>query len=120
MEFCEYCNNMYYIKEDDENNIVYFCKNCNSEKIIQETDEAKKISINTYNGTSEKYLKYINPNIIYDNTIPHVNNIECPNKECTKDKKSENDVVYIKYDNTNIKYIYCCSYCKYFWSSKHY
>ena len=31
--------------------------------------------------TNEKHIKYINPNIVYDNTVPLVNNITCPNNE---------------------------------------
>ena len=118
MDFCEYCNNMYYFKHDEENKIIFYCKNCGSVKDIDDDDEAKKIATNNFDGTNEKYTKYINPNIIYDHTIPHVNNIVCLNKECSKKDSDSNDVAYIKYDNTNIKYIYCCSYCKYFWTSK--
>uniref|UniRef100_A0A6C0CT15 DNA-directed RNA polymerase II subunit RPB9-like zinc ribbon domain-containing protein n=1 Tax=viral metagenome TaxID=1070528 RepID=A0A6C0CT15_9ZZZZ len=118
MDFCEYCNNMYYFKHDEENKIIFYCKNCGSVKDIDDDDEAKQIATNNFDGTNEKYTKYINPNIIYDHTIPHVNNIVCLNKECSKKDSDSNDVAYIKYDNTNIKYIYCCSYCKYFWTSK--
>lgn len=119
MDFCEYCQNMYYIKEDDENNIIFYCKNCSAVKAIDDVYEPKKIAVNNQDGSNEKYTKYINPNIVYDNTIPHVNNIECPNTYCTKSKEMNNDVLYIKYDNEKIKYIYCCNYCKYFWTSKH-
>ena len=118
MDFCEYCNNMYYFKHDEENKIIFYCKNCGAVKDIDDDEEAKQIATNNFDGTNEKYTKYINPNIIYDHTIPHVNNIVCPNKECSKKDSDSNDVAYIKYDNTNIKYIYCCSYCKYFWTSK--
>lgn len=119
MDFCDYCNNMYYIKEDDENKIMFYCKNCSAVKMIDDINEPKKIAMNNQDSTKEKYIKYINQNIVYDNTIPHVNNIDCPNKECTKDPTKDNDVLYIKYDKSQIKYLYCCSYCKYFWTSKY-
>lgn len=118
MDFCEYCNNMYYIKEDEEGNILLYCKNCGSVKEIDDVNEPRKIAVNNQNGTNEKYTKYINPNIVYDSTIPHVSNIKCPHKDCTKDEGLDNDVLFIKYDKENIKYLYCCSYCKYFWTSK--
>ena len=119
MDFCEYCENMYYIREDDVNNIIFYCKNCSATKKIDNVNHAKKIAINNQEESNEKYTKYINPNIVYDSTIPHVNNIVCPNKECTKSKNMDNNVLYIKYDKSKIKYLYCCSYCKYFWTSKH-
>lgn len=118
MDFCEFCNNMYYFKHDEENKITFYCKNCGAVKDLDDVDEAKQITTNNLDGTNENYTKYINPNIIYDHTIPHVNNIVCPNKECSKEDQESNNVAYIKYDNKNIKYIYCCSYCKYFWTSK--
>ena len=116
MDFCDYCDNMYYIKENDENKLIFYCKNCGSHKEIEDTSEAKQISTKNYDGGNEKYIKFINPNIVYDNTIPHVNNIDCPNSKCTKLDSDENNVVYIKYDNENIQYLYCCSFCKYFWT----
>ena len=122
MEFCEFCNNMYYIKEksdqDDTQDLIYYCKNCGSEKEIKDGQYSKKILSNDCDTMQSKYLQYINPNIIYDLTIPHVNNVTCTNDSCIKKPSESNDVMYIKYDHRNIKYVYFCTYCKYFWINK--
>lgn len=122
MDFCEFCNNMYYIKEksdnDDTQDLIYYCKNCGSEKEIKNSQESRKILSNDCDTIQSKYLQYINPNIIYDLTIPHVNNVNCTNDNCTKKPTESNDVMYIKYDHQNIKYLYFCTYCKYFWINK--
>ncbi len=54
-----------------------------------------------------------------DPTLPHVKNIPCPNAEClTKTGAKERDVIYIKYDADNLKYLYICNVCKAQWRSK--
>ena len=122
MDFCEFCSNMYYIKEktDDEDvqDLVYYCKNCGSEKKIKDSQQSKKILSNDCDTMQSKYLQYINPNIIHDLTIPHVNNVNCTNNSCTKKSTEENDVMYIKYDHKNIKFLYFCTFCQYFWINK--
>jgi DNA-directed RNA polymerase subunit M/transcription elongation factor TFIIS len=117
MEFCEFCNNMYYIKEQENKKITYFCKNCGSEKDIDQDNAYKQIVFNDFKNVNTKYLQYLNHNIIHDHTIPHVNNIKCTNMKCTKTDKQDNDVMYIKYDNVNIQFLYYCVHCKYFWTN---
>ena len=31
MKFCEKCENMYYMKVNEENKLIYVCKNCGNE-----------------------------------------------------------------------------------------
>jgi len=119
MDFCDFCNNMYYIKETEEKSLVFYCKNCGSQKDISSENDinSKKIMSTDYEAANSKYLQYLNPDIIHDHTIPHVNNVICANKDCSKDPDVGNDVMYIKYDNTGIKYIYHCVHCKHFWTN---
>lgn len=118
MDFCDYCNNMLYIKQLEENNeMIFYCKTCNQEKKMTsdvDTQKSQKISSKDYDILNS-YKQFINHNIIYDNTIPHVNNIKCVNENCTKTDSEDNDIMYIKYDAINIKYMYYCTYCKEFW-----
>lgn len=120
MEFCNYCQNMYYIKEVEENDsksIMYYCKNCGSTKSITDGDtKSKLIMSHSYEDMNEKYIQFLNPNIQHDHTIPHVSNVTCQSESCTKQKEDKNDVMYIKYDELKIKYVYCCAYCKFFWT----
>lgn len=117
MDFCDFCNNMYYIKQQEDSTLIYFCKNCGSTKHIDEGNEnSKKISHTDYDKSTAKYSQYLNPNIVHDKTIPHVNNIICSNEQCTKKDSEDNDVMYIKFDEVNIRYLYHCVHCKHFWT----
>lgn len=118
MEFCDFCNNMYYIKQiQQETNLMYYCKNCGSTKQMDDgNDHSKIISHTEYDKSTAKYSQYLNPNIIHDKTIPHVNNILCGNENCTKKESEDNDVMYIKFDEVNIRYLYHCVHCKHFWT----
>lgn len=119
MEFCDACNNMLYIKNDDDDsrNVKYYCKNCTFEKDITIDNKSKLIIQNTFD-VSNQLLTNLNSNIEYDKTIPHVDNIQCPYKDCVKKEEDKNDVMYIKTDINNIKFIYYCTYCKQFWENK--
>jgi hypothetical protein len=49
----------------------------------------------------------------FDPTLPRIHNIPCPNPECaTKEGK---EVIYIRYDDTNLKYLYLCTECDKLW-----
>ena len=119
MEFCEKCNNMLYIDIDSsdkgDNKLKNYCKNCNFSKELP-NDKSMIIIENVYEKTENiNYKLFINPFIKYDPTLPRVNNINCINKSCTKKKKDIYEVIYIKYDNENMKYLYYCVYCEKFW-----
>jgi len=118
MEFCNFCNNMMYIKddEDDKFNVKLYCKCCSYEKQISNENSSTLILQNTYDKKVD-YKKHINPNIEYDITIPHVDNICCPNENCSKKESEKNDVMYIKIDHINLIYVYYCTYCKHFWKT---
>ena len=119
LEFCDYCNDMLYIKKNDEDdNMILYCKKCDNHKNLSKNNtESFKIISNSYDMSEYMYRQYMNNNIIHDHTIPHVNNIECPNESCESKNNKKNDVMYIKYDIVNIKYLYHCVYCKTFWKN---
>ena len=105
-----------YIDVEDKRILKYFCKNCNHTE-----REEKRMSVplveNNYTDDMSSYAQYMTPYIKYDNTLPRVKNIKCPNTACTKRSDQENEVIYIKYDNTNMNYLYYCCHCEQFWKS---
>jgi DNA-directed RNA polymerase subunit M/transcription elongation factor TFIIS len=119
MEFCEFCENMLYIKDadDDSFNVKYYCKNCHFEKPLSIDNTSTLIIQNKYLA-NVNFKNVVNKNIIHDPTIPHIDNIPCPNTECCKPIEKSNDIIYIKVDNINLKFIYYCVYCKEFWENK--
>jgi DNA-directed RNA polymerase subunit M/transcription elongation factor TFIIS len=115
MRFCNLCSNMMYVKVDDDTNLVYYCKFCNNS--VQEPKTNGSILVIDDNKIDDdiKYRQYMNKNVIHDPTLPRVNNIDCPNKQCTKKEGADNEVIYIKYDFANMKYLYYCCHCAHFW-----
>ena len=119
MHFCTNCSNMYYIRinSDDVNQLVYYCRNCGTEdkllaieNVCVSTTQIKK-SKQTFNHIINEYTKL-------DPTLPRVNTILCPNADCATNKDGKDrEIIYIRYDDTNMKYIYLCSTCETVWNT---
>ncbi len=116
MKFCEFCENMLYVTVAPDKNLVYYCKNCEN-KVI-ETKEKGSICVIDDNKIDDvtKYSQYINKYIKHDPTLPRVNNIKCVNEKCKThtDPSIEKEVIYLKYDFVNMKYLYHCCHCETF------
>lgn len=119
---------MYYIKlsEDDENKLVYYCRNCGDEDTSISEDNVVVSTTNIKKG-EQKFHHIINKYTKLDPTLPRISNVNCPNAGCitnTSDKdqtkKVENEIIYIRYDDENMKYVYLCSHCDNVWlNNKH-
>jgi DNA-directed RNA polymerase subunit M/transcription elongation factor TFIIS len=122
MNFCTNCDNMYYIKLEEEecDKIVYYCRNCGNvdDKIL---DVNKCILEENINKTEDKYNTHINKYTKLDITLPRINTIKCPNSICETNSEgfdsSKKEIIYIRYDNTAMKYLYLCSHCDFIWKT---
>jgi DNA-directed RNA polymerase subunit M/transcription elongation factor TFIIS len=119
MHFCSNCQNMYYIKIEPESNdqLVYYCRNCGN---VDTTLTIKNICVSKtqIKQTEQSFNNIINKYTKLDPTLPRINNILCPNKECpTNNSSSEREIIYIRYDDINMKYIYLCSTCDNVWQT---
>ena len=122
MNFCTNCDNMYYIKLEEEecDKIVYYCRNCGNvdDKIL---DVNKCILEENINKTEDKYNTHINKYTKLDITLPRINTIKCPNSICETNSEgfdsSKKEIIYIRYDNTSMKYLYLCSHCDFTWKT---
>lgn len=119
MHFCSNCQNMYYIRVNDNNpnQLVYYCRQCGNEdtNITNNNICVSKLQIKkndlSFNHMINKYTKM-------DPTLPRINTILCPNPECkTNTKNVEREIIYIRYDETNMKYVYVCSTCDTVWKT---
>ena len=118
IKFCKQCDMKldYYTETDVDSSKLYLgCKACG----YRETTEDKSC---IYNNDYEIDLSQIinsNPHLEHDITLPKIKgnqNITCPNINCDSIKKNiPSDVIYIKYDNKNMKYAYICTHCKQTW-----
>ena len=119
MHFCSKCQNMYYISIDpnDANTLVYYCRNCGNQDttISVENVTVSKVQLKK---SEQEFSHIINKYTKLDPTLPRVNKILCPNAECeTNTKEAEREIIYIRYDDINMKYIYLCSNCDTMWKT---
>ena len=117
MHFCDKCDNMYYININEESgNIYYYCKKCgNIDDSILENNSI--IYDEEINKSSDYKIKHsINKYTKFDPTLPITDNIPCPNASCPSNNNSaKNKILFIKFDEDNIKFLYLCSNCDHSW-----
>ena len=120
MHFCPKCNNMYYLRlaGDDGDQLIYYCRNCGNED-SSITSNNVCVSKTTLKRNEQKYGQILNEYTKLDPTLPRVTNIVCPNAECPSNKGSTpREVIYVRYDDTNIKYVYLCAACDKIWKTE--
>ena len=119
MHFCTSCQNMYYIRIDSEdpNKLVYYCRNCGNENVSLNVDSVTVSKIQL-SKSEQKFSHIINKYTKLDPTLPRINKILCPNADCeTNVHQKEREIIYIRYDDVNMKYIYLCSSCDTVWKT---
>ena len=116
MHFCAECHNMYYVRiaEEDENKLIYYCRKCgHTDDII--TEENICVSRTVLQGRKQKFSHIINEFTKLDPTLPRIKNINCPNENCNDDIKNK-EIIYIRYDDENMRYVYICTACDNVWT----
>jgi DNA-directed RNA polymerase subunit M/transcription elongation factor TFIIS len=110
---------MYYIRinSDNANQLVYYCRNCgNEDKLLAVNNVC--VSKTQIKKSEQSFNHIINKYTKLDPTLPRVNNILCPNKDCsTNTKDTEREIIYIRYDDVNMKYVYLCCECNTVWKT---
>ena len=123
MHFCKKCENMYYIRleDSDSSKLIYYCRKCGDENDLISEDNMC-VSFTNLKREENKYYHIVNKYTKLDPTLPRINNIECPNEECTSraenpNERSKNEIIYMRYDNEDIKYVYICVNCDSLWTT---
>ena len=134
MHFCSVCSNMNYISITPENELQYYCRNCGN---IDNTIASENICVSKVNvrhkTTPQTFSQVVNKYTKYDPTLPRIHTIRCPNDECPSTqgsdagegagsayakKKPHNEIIYVRYDDTNLKYVYLCARCDKVWNTE--
>lgn len=143
MKFCTKCDNMYYISisEKDSNVLSYYCRSCGHVDDTL-TEEGVCILDTQLKKGKQKFNHIINEYTKMDPTLPRIYNIPCPNTLClthgsktsasasasssveassldkvNPDEAKQSEVIYMRYDDTNLKYIYICTTCDTVWKT---
>ena len=113
---CENCDNFMFTYTDEGKNIYNGCKECGNKVSIKE----KCIYKTTYDVNISNILN-TNQNLLNDLTLPRIENnpnIKCPNSECETNKtKKPCNIVYIKYNEEKMNYMYICESCGQKWTN---
>lgn len=123
MRFCVVCRNMYYIKlsDDDNSSLIYYCKKCGDESQTV-TDENICVSKTHYNKKTQNVSALVNKYTKHDPTLPRIYNMKCPNVDCptNEETNTECEIVSLRYDTENMKYLYICKTCDCTWKNSEY
>lgn len=116
LRMCPECRYYLYLNAEP-NSLSRVCKNCG----YTEEDKKGGLIVETLiqERSSEGYKILLNEFTRQDPTLPHVKSIKCPRGNCaTNERGAERDVIYIKYDTVNLKYLYICNVCGEQWRSR--
>jgi len=135
---------MYYLKVNstddgsggkEEHELYYYCRNCGHEEAHLSAENV--CVLNTQITRSEQQFHHlVNQFTKYDPTLPRSHHLKCPNEACstngslggegvTGNSSSQikgyadvmSEVVYVRYDEVNLKYIYICTRCDSMWKN---
>ena len=113
---------MYYISidADDTNKLIYYCRNCGNKDTTLSVENVMVLKVQLKKSEQE-FSHIINKYTKMDPTLPRVSNILCPNAECATnihEHDQTREIIYIRYDDTNMKYVYMCSTCDTVWKTE--
>jgi DNA-directed RNA polymerase subunit M/transcription elongation factor TFIIS len=124
MNFCPECENYMPLKVEDpesENKkkmLKYECNNCGYSKYM-DTDKESLVHSNRYEQNKFKLDNMDFENVSQDPTLPRVNNLQCPFKECPSNESSKtSDILFIGIDESTATFMYKCNNCNKTWVNK--
>jgi DNA-directed RNA polymerase subunit M/transcription elongation factor TFIIS len=120
MRFCTQCSNMLYIglSDTDQNELTYYCRNCKF--VDKEIGHEGVCVLNTQLKKCEQRFNHIiNRYTKMDPTLPRIYNMRCPGLTCKSnlEQRSNTEIIYLRYDEDNMKYLYLCVECDEIWKT---
>ena len=106
-----------------ETDVVLRCISCGYQEPMNPKSEAESLVLKTVfnSGSSASGASSgvgVNEYTLLDPTLPHMKTLRCPNESCDSRKDiSKQDVIYIKTDPTDLKFLYICTVCVTQWTS---
>lgn len=116
VSFCKSCDNMLFLYVEQETSKLYnSCKACGRKEEVE--NKTTFVYTNSNKKLDKSNIINTNPYITHDVTLPSIKgntNIKCQNELCDAE---ETDIKYIKYDDTNMKFMYVCNHCGAKWKN---
>ena len=98
--------------------LVRVCKNCGNTK---EEKKGLVMEVVVQEKASESYNVFVNEFTEQDPRLPHISMLKCPNvNNCPSriDPNVKPDIIYLKHDMANMKFLYICTHCHTQWRSR--
>ena len=118
IRFCTVCDNYLYLQVEGETQTLQrMCRNCGFKDTEDQGGLVSEMHIEQ--RAAEGYT-LINEFTLKDKRLPHLyGTMKCISDKCPSNTQSkESDIVYIKYDTENLRYIYMCYLCQATWRSR--
>ena len=110
IRFCSKCDNKYYHRIET-NQLIYYCRVCANTE-INVSKEPLCVLDTQFKDNTVNFDFIVNKYTKYDPTLPHIS-MKCPNDNCKTNSanNAENvtDAIYLRYDNTQLKFLYICT-----------
>ena len=122
MDFCSFCDNLLHLNEINSV-LKHVCSTCKRSTDLPANFNPCVMQQNYGGDEKVFYDSFINKYTKHDPTLPRVSSIPCPNKKCLSndgDKKVQNDVIYVRYNESDMRYIYLCANCDQRWIQPEY
>jgi hypothetical protein len=106
------------INPNNSNELTYYCRLCGTTDTT--LSESGLCVLNTqFTQGEQKFNHIINEFTKMDPTLPRIYNVKCPNERCKTnvDENEKSEVIYIRYDDNNLKYVYMCVTCDTTWKT---
>jgi aspartate carbamoyltransferase regulatory subunit len=107
--------------KNDEQTLLYYCRSCGSievpelKTIVASKTTFRRDNIKSWNHIVNKYTK-LDPTLFRDSIM------QCPNEMCETNTNertaSERQIIHLRYDEDNMKYLYLCFHCDYVWNTE--
>jgi DNA-directed RNA polymerase subunit M/transcription elongation factor TFIIS len=119
IRLCPTCDYYLYTQVEGQEKVLNrICRMCG----YKETDTTGGLVMEmlVQQKAAQGYKILINEYTQKDPTLPHIRkNMKCPNPACDSNHGVDPDIIYLKYDNVNLLYIYICNIpgCGFRWES---
>lgn len=120
LHFCPVCRNYLFAQiekevETDLQTLIRLCRNCGYKQTDVKGGLVSEIIVGERSAESYKIL--LNEFTAEDPRLPHLHGtIKCPDPAC-RSHNSTSDIIYMKYDQVNLNFLYICYVCKFTWHS---
>lgn len=108
--------------EDQNPELIYYCRDSTHSIEKAVLDKKAVVVLETQVAKKEIDFSYIvNEYTTLDPTLPRLKGMKCPNLQCPtindKIKTETNEIVFLRYDDDALKYLYICPCCREVWKS---